>query len=323
MDPKRILVTGASGFVGQPLVRALVRAGYAVRAATRRSVSFPSSVDPVIVPDFANPIDWEPILRGVDIVIHAGGYAHADRPDEEYANRVNSMATGELARAAARAGVERFLFISSVRAQTGASASGLVKEEDEAHPTDTYGRSKLTAELGVRAAGVPFTILRPVVIFGPRARANFGIIVRLASSPLPLPLAGFDTPRSVLGIDNLISVILFVLNNPAAVDETYLVADPEPVTVRELFTMLREVQGRRPRLVYIPPKLFQIPLTLVNRKHLWERLAGKLVVDTSKLQSLGWHPPVKTFDGLRSIFSTENGEGLSENVKVQPEPNRF
>ena len=82
--------------------------------------------------------------------------------------------------------------------------------------------------------------------------------------------------------------------------------------------MLRELQGRRPRLFYIPSKLFQLALLLTNRKHIWERLGGELIVDTSKLQSLGWDPPVKTFDGLRAMLSAENAEGLSENGKVQP-----
>ena len=245
-------------------------------------------------------------------------HAHADKPDNAHANRVNLTTTHELAHAAARAGVERFLFISTVRAQTGAATAHVVKEQDEPAPTDIYGRTKLAAELAVRAAGVPFTILRPVVIYGPHPKGNFKLIVQLALSPLPLPLAGMNARRSILGIDNFISAALFVLNNPAAAGETYLVADSEPVSLRELLTMLRELQGRRPRLFYIPPKLFQLALLLTNRKHIWERLAGELVVDTSKLQSLGWHPPVKTFDGLRSMLSAESNEGLSENGKVQP-----
>jgi len=319
MDPKRILVTGASGFVGQPLVHALVRFGYAVRAATRRPVSFPNSVDVVIVPDFTNPIDWEPVLRGIDIIIHVAGHAHADA-SENYAifDRVNSVTTRELAHAAARASVERFLYISSVRAQTGSSANGIVTEQDQARPTDSYGRSKLAAELAVRAAGVPFTILRPVVIYGPHLKGNLKSLLRLASLPLPLPFAGFNSQRSILGMDNLISAIVFVLSVPEAVGEIYLVADAEPVTFRELVKMMREALKRRPLLFYIPPKLLQLVLVLANQTSIWERLAGNLIVDTTKIRSLGWCPPTETFDSLRSTLSTENNEGLSNRENAEP-----
>ena len=315
MGAKRVLVTGASGFIGRPLVHALVRSGYAVRAATtRRAVLFPSSVDVMVVPDFnTNQIDWEPILRGINFVIHVAGYAHADsrRVDFDVFDRVNFRTTLELAHAAARASVEHFLYISSVRAQTGPAAAGIVREQDEARPTDSYGRSKLAAELGTRAAGAPFTIFRPVVVYGPHVKGNLKSLLRLASSPLPLPFAGFNSQRSVLGIDNLISAILFVLNKPGAVGEVYLVADAKPLTIREMISMMRKAQGRRPALFYVPPKLVRLGLELAYKTPIWERLANNLVVDTSKLQSLGWSPSSDTFKGFRSMISLENNEDLS------------
>ena len=155
-------------------------------------MSFANSVDVVTVPDFSDPVDWEPILRGMDIVIHRRATPMPTNPTACTANRVNVTTTHELAHAAARAGVKRFLFISSVRAQTGVATAHVVKEQDEPAPSDIYGRSKLAAELAVRAAGVPFTILRPVVIYGPHPKGNFKLIVRLALSPLPLPLAGYE-----------------------------------------------------------------------------------------------------------------------------------
>jgi len=316
MNAKRILVTGASGFIGKPLVRALIHAGYTVRAATRSPVSFPNVVDVAIVPDFINPTDWKPILCGIDIVIHAAGLAHIPQFEAhgmfDYVNRV---ATQELSCAAARAGVERFLFISSVRAQTGISAMNTAREQDTARPTNPYGRSKLAAELAIQAARVPFTILRPVVVYGPHPKGNFESVVRLALSPFPLPFAGFNNRRSLLGIDNLISAVLFTLNNPATLGETFLVADPKPVTIRELFTVLRKAQGRRPRLVNIPPNLFKIAFKITNRMHLWDRLSGELIVDTTKLESLGWRPAVETYNGLRALLSIKNDEALAASDK--------
>jgi UDP-glucose 4-epimerase len=310
MNAKHVLVTGASGFIGQPLVRALVRSGYAVRAATRSTKSFSNSVDVTPVPDFTQTIDWQPILRGIDIVIHLAGHAHADLPERDYSifNRVNFMATRELACRAARTGVERFLYISSVRAQSGASAKGLLSEQDEPQPTDNYGRSKLAAELAVRAAGVPFTIIRPVVVYGPGVKGNLKTVARLALSPLPLPFGGLQNQRSLLGIDNLISALLFVLSKPEALGQTYLVADTEPVTIPQLFTMLRQAQGRPPKVFYVPPRLLYLLLIMSNRAQLWSRLAQGLVVDTTKLRSIGWHAPFETLHGLHSMFSLNENE---------------
>jgi len=308
-------VTGASGFVGRPLVGALVRAGYAVRAATRRQApSFPAGVARVVVPDFTGPVGWDPVVRGVDTIVHAAGLAHADTsgiPETRF-DRVNRVATEDLCAAAARAGVKRMVFVSSVRAQIGASAPQPLHETDEPRPTDAYGRSKLAAEAAVRACGVPFTILRPVVIYGPNARANIRSLVRLATLPLPLPFAGLTSRRSLLGVDNLISVILFALANPATAGETFLVADPRPATIREIFTMLRRAQGRRPGLVHVPPNVIRLGLAAMGCGPLWHRIGGELVVDTGKLEAAGWHPPVDTYSGLAQSLPYRRGHAVAQ-----------
>ena len=314
MTAKRVLVTGASGFIGRPLVRALVDAGYAVRAATRRPVPFPEGVEVAIAPDLSGPVDWDPIVRGIDIVIHAAAHVHlaGSKDQHDLGNRINFMATYDLAQAAARAGIERFLFLSSVRAQCGASNATAVRESDDMRPTNNYGRSKAAAELSVWAAGVPFTILRPVVVYGPNPKASIKLIVRLASLPVPLPIKNLSSRRSLLGIDNLISAIFFVLNNPTTIGETYLVADPKPLTISELFVMLRELQGRRPLTFGVPSTFYQTLFKLTRKTHLWDRLSGNLIVETAKLESAGWRAPVDTYDGLRTMISIENDEGPSK-----------
>jgi nucleoside-diphosphate-sugar epimerase len=307
---KRVLVTGASGFIGQPLVRALIQAGYEVRAAVRRPVRFPQSVDVVIVPDFNNSFDWYPFLQGVDIVIHLAGLTHADSQDIAFGayDQVNWITTLELARAAKDVGVDHFVYISSVRAQIGPSSSQIVDEEDEPHPTDHYGRSKLAAELAIRSAGLPFTILRPVAIYGPNSKGNIRRLLQLAASPFPLPLNGFNNQRSLLGIDNLIDAILFVLKNKTAIGEKFLIADTSPLKLPELIAMLRKAQGRKPGLVYVPPFVIRLALFLLGQRTLWERVSEDLIVDTSKLESIGWRPPFETYEGLRSALATENGK---------------
>ncbi len=310
MKTKRILVTGASGFIGRPLVAALLRAGYAVRAATRRQVSFPNSVEVAIVPDFLNPVDWNPILQGVDIIVHLAGLVHSKIPESAYSefDQVNWMATQRLANAAKEVGIERFVYTSSVRAQVGASAVQIIREQDVAVPTNQYGRSKLAAEQAIRAADVPFTIFRPVVIYGPNPKGNMRTLVRLARSSLPLPVASFTSRRSLLGVENLISAIIFALNNPATIGETYLVADSKAMTIGEILTMLRKIQGRSSSTISIPQVIVRLLLMLCGRTDLWSRLSGNFVVDTSKLESVGWRPAIDTYEGLRGMMRTEDGE---------------
>jgi nucleoside-diphosphate-sugar epimerase len=126
--------------------------------------------------------------------------------------------------------------------------------------------------------------------------------------PLPLPVKGLNNRRSLLGLDNIIAAIIFVLNNPATIGETFLVADPAPVTLSEIFTMLRKAQGRRPGLVYAPPSLLRLALLLSARMPLWLRVSEDLVVDTSKLESFGWRPGVDTYEGFAAMIRAEGGK---------------
>src|SRR5664280_827248 len=308
MKTKRVLVTGASGFIGRQLVPALLRTGYAVRTATRRRVSFPDSVEAAIIPDLKNPVNWNPILRGVDIIVHLAGLAHVNIRDTAYSefDQINRIGTQRLAQAAKEAAIERFVYISSVRAQVGASTAHLVREQDEPCPTDQYGRSKLAAELAIRAAGVPFTIFRPVVVYGPHPKGNIRTLVRIARSFLPLPV--LRNRRSLLAVDNLISAIVFALNNPVTIGETYLVADPGPMTMRKIFAILRKMQGRSLTSIYVPQVIIHLSLMMFGRKDLWARMSGDLVVDTSKLESVGWRPAIATSEGLRGMLRAEDDE---------------
>jgi nucleoside-diphosphate-sugar epimerase len=277
--------------------------------STRRQVSFPKAVEKVIIPDLKNSVDWAPVLQGVDVVIHMAAIAHSRVANDDYSDfgQINWMATQQLAQAAKTAGVDRFVYISSVRAQTGAYSTRPVRETDEAQPTNYYGRSKLAAEQSVRASAVPFTIFRPVVIYGPNPKGNMRTLVRLAKSPVPLPIASFTSRRSVLGIENFISAIIFALNTPATIGEVYIIADSKPMTVGEILAALRENCGSS-FSIYVPQAIIRFLLAVGGRKDLWLRLTGDLVVDTSKFESLGWRPAKDTREGLLGMMSADNGE---------------
>ena len=309
---RRILVTGASGFIGRLLIADLVQAGYLVRA-TRRRGAVPDIEDAPVV-DLTTDVDWQPLLRDVDVVIHLAGLAHvASSTPRSTFDQINSIGTQKLATAAKAAGVSQFIFISTVRAQVAASAAHVVRESDAPQPTDHYGRSKLAGEIAIRKSGVPATILRPVGVYGPNPKGNILTVVRLANSSMPLPVRGMNVRRSLLGIDNLISAILFVLNNPATVGETYLIADQDPVTLPELFAFMRRALSRRPMVFYLPPNVLRLLLAIIRRQHLWQRIGENLVVDTGKLRSLGWRPPVDTYTGILAMLRGQRARPQSGN----------
>jgi UDP-glucose 4-epimerase len=301
----RILVTGASGFIGRAAISAFAQRGNVLRAAVRRPPQppFPDGVEVIQHPDLAQPIDWRPLLDGVDQVIHLAGIAHVGRGvAPALYDRVNRLATAQLAAAAAAAGVRHFVFVSSIRAQSGPAADHALTERDPAAPADAYGRSKLAAEAAVRAAGVPFTILRPVLLYGLGVKGNFALLARAAASPLPLPVKDFDNRRSLLGIDNFISALVFVLTTPATIGETYVVADPGmPPPLSAVIAALRQAKGRRPLIWPLPMHYVEVPLRMMGRADLWSRLGGNLQVDAGKLMAAGWQPPHDTLTSLAAM----------------------
>jgi UDP-glucose 4-epimerase len=298
---RRVLVTGASGFIGRPLVAALAGAGYAIRAAVRdrRGQGFPSGIEIAALPDLATPIDWSPLVGGMDAVVHLAGIAHVgpDIPDAAY-ERVNHLASAELAHASTAAGVKRFVFMSSIRAQTGAVADQPLSEADVAAPTDAYGRSKLAAEAAVLASGVPCTILRPVLVYGPGVKGNLASLLRLAALPIPMPFGRLTNRRSMLALDNLIAAIRFALEDPRAVNETFIASDPDALSVAETIAILRTALGRNPTLLAVPPGLLSALLGLIGQRASFERLAGTLIAEPTKLLAAGWRPLVQTSAAL-------------------------
>lgn len=297
----RVLLTGASGFVGRHLAADLLARGHAVRAAMRDSAALPPGAELAPIGDLGEPVDWGPLLQGVDAVVHGAGIAHAGPglPDDLYA-RVNRDATLALAQAAAER-VSRFVFLSSIRAQSGPTSTHALTEDDAPEPTDAYGRSKLEAERGLAALpGLNATALRPVVVYGPGVRGNMGALAKLARLPVPLPFGALQTPRSVVSVENLASAVAFALEAAEPTRGAFIVADPEPIALGALVAAMRAALGRPAMLLPIPPALMGGALRALRKGEAWERLSGAMTASPSRLISLGWTPPVRsTPEGIR------------------------
>lgn len=307
---RRILVTGASGFVGRALVAHLAGQGLVVRAAARRLDAIPSgrTIERVVLPDISGPVDWNPLIDDVDAVVHLAGVAHRDGVDEQIYDQVIHSATSRLAATCAAAHVGRLIFVSSIGAQTGSAADHVVSERDAPQPVSAYDRAKLKSEEAVRASGCAYTILRPVLVYGPGVKANMARLMRLANSPWPLPFASFGNRRSLLAVGNLVDVISFCLSSDLARDETFVVADEEAVSIAEMLAVMRQAVGRAPALYTIPTGLLKL-LSKVAGPHLWDRIGRELVVDPGKLLVIGWRPPVDVRAGLRATMMSELQRG--------------
>ena len=311
MTERTVLVTGASGFIGKHVTRALAASSWAVRAAARDPAAIPASpgVERVALPDLSRPGDWLKFVDGVSHVVHLAGVAHVpgQLPDEVYA-RINTNAVGELA-AAAKGCVERVVLMSSVRAQAGLAADHVITEKDVATPTDAYGRSKLAAERSLEKSGVPFTVLRPTVVYGKGVKGNIASLATLAQTPMPLPFGELDNRRSLLALENLASAIELVLTSPKAEGETFLAADSEPISVAELVTAMREGLGRAPHLMRVPLGGVKRLMATFGKEAEWERLSGSFVIDATKLRAIGWMPHIKTYEGIATMMRSPNGAG--------------
>jgi nucleoside-diphosphate-sugar epimerase len=302
MSAPLIALTGATGFIGRHLLRELPKRGYRVQVLLRRPTTLPPEATGAVVGDLARPQNLSAALRGVDAVIHSAGVAHAMSgvPEDDY-RALNTEATASLARAAERAGTTRFVFLSSIRAQSGPVSDAVLDEDMEPRPTDAYGRSKLAAEAALAELGLDWVALRPVLVYGPGVKGNMAALLDLARKNIPLPLGGLAARRSLLSVDNLVAAVDTVLRAPAPLRRPLIVADAEPLTVPEMIAAMREGFGRKPGLIRVPPRLIEAALRAAGRSEAYERLAGSLVASPAALTRLGWAPPVAPRAGLAAL----------------------
>lgn len=304
---RRVLLTGATGFVGQVLCDAVSQAGYSVRAATRGEHAPPATAaDSVKVGDIGAATDWSAALVGVDWIIHAAARAHVLHDDAAAARlyfETNEQGTRNLAQAAARAGIRRFVYVSSIKVNGEETSAAPYTAADVPHPQDAYGESKWQAEQALQqvaaGTGMQSVIVRPPLVYGPCVRANFLRLMGWVERGWPLPLAAVSNRRSLVSIWNLCDLLVRVLEHPAAPGRTWLVSDGEDVSTPELIRRIGQAMGRRVPLVPVPVPLLKLGADLMGYSAEVARLCGSLAVDIRRTRDeLDWSPPMSLDAGL-------------------------
>jgi nucleoside-diphosphate-sugar epimerase len=303
---RRVLVTGATGFVGRVLCSALSQDGYIVRAALREERTLASHDERVIVGDIGPETNWTAALEDVDFVIHAAARAHIVRDSPKNAAlyfETNVAGTRALAEASMLAQVRRFIFVSSVKVNGEETTSQPFRSSDPPRSEDAYGESKRLAEMAIaelaERSRMETVVVRPPLVYGSGVRANFLRLMRWIDQGRPLPFGAINNSRSLVSVWNLCALLVNVLHNAAAPGGTWMVSDGNDVSTPELVRRLAACMGRPANLLSIPGGVLRCLGAITGRAAEVRRLCGSLQVDISATRrSLGWEPPVPLHDGL-------------------------
>jgi nucleoside-diphosphate-sugar epimerase len=307
-----ILLSGATGFIGNRVAEVLASDNaLRLRGAVRREPADPiAGVEYVQIGDLGPDTAFARAVESIDVVIHAAARVHvttdsATDPATAF-RQVNVRGTINLAEQAARAGVKRFIFISSIKVNGEYTLPGKAFFADDAPaPIDAYGISKHEAEMGLSrvaaATGMEVVIIRPPLVYGPGVKANFLTMMNSINSGIPLPLAGIENKRSLVALDNLAHLIRISMSHPAAANQVFLVSDDDDLSTTELLRRIGKALNVRVRLVAVPRSLLRIAASLAGKEDQARRLLQSLQVDTGKAKRLlGWAPIVTVDEGLEA-----------------------
>jgi len=305
----RVLLTGATGFIGEALVSELIQQNFHVSIAVRqKNHLFPDKVKQFAVGDFENNPDFFASLAGIDCIIHLAGRAHViDKTKASVLDefrKINTELTLNLAKQAVTARVKRFVFLSSIRVNGNQNNQPFL-EIDTPNPQEPYAISKYEAEQGLfkisKKTGMEVVIIRPPLVFGVKAPGNFGRLLHWvnAKHPIPLPFGSVNNSRSLVALDNLVDFIILCINHKKAANEVFLISDGDDLSTTQLLQNILKIYKKNTLLLPVPVSLMLFVAKLIGKKSDAVRLFSSLRVDNSKARDLlEWKPIVTMKDQL-------------------------
>lgn len=305
----KLLVTGASGFIGRALCARLSgERGIELTGTVRSLARTAPPAGRIVMKEIGPDTRWHDVLDSVEVVVHTAARVHVKNGAGDLSGyrRVNVDGTLNLARQAAAGGVRRFVFLSSVKVNGDNTQPGeAFRAEDRPAPADAYGRSKHEAEVGLSRLsgehGMEVVTIRPPLVYGPGVRANFLTLLRWVHRGYPLPFARVSNARSLIALDNLVDLVRLCCEHPAAANAAFMAADGEDVSTAELITRLGAALNRPARLFPVHPKLLRALATAAGRRAQAGKLLGNLQVDArATRERLGWKPIVSMDQALSS-----------------------
>lgn len=311
---QKILVTGATGFVGSFLCDQLIKREFEVLGTQRDVAVMDSPFEVISTGEIGPNNDWSYALKDVTVVIHLAARVHVmtdveSEPLSAY-RKVNVDGTLNLARQAVASGVVRFIYLSSIKVNGELTLKGRsFTASDVPNPQDAYSISKAEAEAGLRVlaaqSGMEIVIIRPPLVYGPNVKANFLRMLKWVQRGVPLPFGLIRNSRSLVGIDNLTDLIITCMTHPAAANQTFLVSDNQDVSTTELLKLIGQAFGKSARLMPVPASLMVLFLKMMGRNDLVVRLFGSLQVDImTTRETLNWGPPLSLNEGLKKLINS-------------------
>lgn len=302
-----ILITGSSGFIGSNLIDYLKKNG-------AKKIITPSTRLPGTSRDNQNQIykEWENSFNNIFSCVHIAGVSHVKEKNEKMAKekffKINVNGTLELAKIAANKGVKKFIFLSSLKVNGQTSLPGKpFKSFDEPSPADIYASSKLEAEIRLKKisseTGMQLTIIRPPLVYGPKVKGNFLMLQRFVEIGIPLPFKKIDNLRSIVSVENLISLIICCLEASKASNKTFLVSDDHDLSLTDILVELGNATKKKPRLFYFPLSIMSLFSLAIGYNDKLQKLLGNLQVDIEYTKSvLNWCPPLSVKKGFEKCF---------------------
>ncbi len=286
---RRILVTGAAGYIGRNLCSHLLKNGYEVTGSLlneKEAELLPEGVKPVVTGAIDGETDWSKALEGVDGVIHLAAIVHKketqDKETEDLFRRTNTDATAALAKQALEKKIRSFVFLSTVAVYGVNKTTEPLTVKSPINPITYYGKSKWEAEQKLTAlfekADASLTIFRPTMVYGPKAPGNFARLSKLVKMGIPLPFGSFRNKRHFLLIDTLLQLIIKALENPNPGIRLLIAADENPISTKVLVEQAARWEGLNPRFLPFPPQMLHLFLVLIGKKDEWEKIGSDFII---------------------------------------------